>query len=292
MAKAIAAVTGQKLDMNQQCLSEGAGQLHRQLLPVHAGLGLADALGDQSAGGRADAVVGRRLGGRRRAHHAGVRALRALHPALGAGRAPDAHRGAHGEPARPALPRARLALRRGHRRRHRHRGVRHLDRVLRPDRRLHVVHARRAAHGTDAAHGVRRDARRAPSTSGGRTTRCCDRILIFGLEGEMYFGSGVEPGAAPRHDRGARPAGDAGRRAAPQARAQPRRGRHVAAREVRRPPAGARRARRPVRRAARDARPHAATAASIEKLERRTSSSSSRSSRPAPCSRSATPTSS
>ena len=112
MAKAIAAVTGQKLDMNQQCLSEGVANFDRQLLPVHAGLGLADALGDQPAGGRADAVVGRRLGGGGRAHHAGVRALRALHPALGAGRPADAHRGAHGEPARPALPRARVALRR------------------------------------------------------------------------------------------------------------------------------------------------------------------------------------
>jgi SulP family sulfate permease len=44
-------VTGQKLDMNQQCLSEGSRTLG-QLLPVHARLGLAHALRDQPAGGR------------------------------------------------------------------------------------------------------------------------------------------------------------------------------------------------------------------------------------------------
>ena len=37
-------------------------QLHRQLLPMHAGLGLADALGDQPAGGGPHAMVGRGVG--------------------------------------------------------------------------------------------------------------------------------------------------------------------------------------------------------------------------------------
>ena len=44
MAKAIAAQTGQKLDMNQQCLSEGVANCDRQLLPVLPRLGLAHAL--------------------------------------------------------------------------------------------------------------------------------------------------------------------------------------------------------------------------------------------------------
>ena len=65
MAKAIAAQTRQKLDMNQQCLSEGRRELYRQLFPVLSGLGVAYPLGDQPASGRGVAVVGRliRCGG-------------------------------------------------------------------------------------------------------------------------------------------------------------------------------------------------------------------------------------
>ena len=62
MAKAIAAVTRQKLDMNQQCLSEGLANFTGSFFSVHAGLGLAHALGDQSAGRRGHAVVGRGVG--------------------------------------------------------------------------------------------------------------------------------------------------------------------------------------------------------------------------------------
>ena len=73
MAKAIAAQTGQKLDINQQCLSEGAGQPGRQLLSMLSRLRFADPLDDQPAGRRPDAVVGRDLGRGRGAHRAVVR---------------------------------------------------------------------------------------------------------------------------------------------------------------------------------------------------------------------------
>ena len=107
MAKAIAAVTGQKLDMNQQCLSEGVANFAGSFFQCMPGSGsLTRSAINQQAGAQtqwsgvvsavAVALIMR-----------GVRALRALHPALGAGRPADGDGGAHGEPARPALPRAR-----------------------------------------------------------------------------------------------------------------------------------------------------------------------------------------
>ena len=79
----------------------------------------------------------------------------------------------------------------------------------------------------------------------------CGRILIFGLEGEMFFGStaALERHFAHIEERVAD--SDARRRAAHEARAQSRRGRPDAARGLPRPHAGARRARPAVRRARR-----------------------------------------
>ena len=70
MAKAIAAQTRPEARHEPAVPERRAREPRRQLLPVHARLGLADALGDQPAGRRVDAVVGRRLGGGGRADHA------------------------------------------------------------------------------------------------------------------------------------------------------------------------------------------------------------------------------
>ncbi len=67
-----------------------ARELHRLASSSASRVGLAHALGDQSAGRRGDAMVGRRVGDRGRADHARLRALRALHPARRARRHPDA----------------------------------------------------------------------------------------------------------------------------------------------------------------------------------------------------------
>ena len=48
MAKAIAATTRQKLDINQQCLSEGVANVVGKFVSLLSGLGVADAVDDQS----------------------------------------------------------------------------------------------------------------------------------------------------------------------------------------------------------------------------------------------------
>ena len=90
MAKAIAAVTRQKLDLNQQCLSEGLANLTGSFFQCMPGSGsLTRSAINQQAGAQtqwsgvvsAIAVAFIMIV---------VRALRAFHPALGAGRHPDA----------------------------------------------------------------------------------------------------------------------------------------------------------------------------------------------------------
>ena len=82
MAKAIAAQTRQKLDINQQCLSEGPGQpVRARSSSAFPGSGsLTRSSINQQAGAR-HPVVGRDLGRRRGRHRAGLRALCRVHPA-------------------------------------------------------------------------------------------------------------------------------------------------------------------------------------------------------------------
>ncbi len=92
MAKAIAAQTRQKLDMNQQCLSEGLANFTGSFFQCMPGSGsLTRSAINQQAGavtqwsGVVSAVAVALI-------MLAVRAVRALHPALGAGRHPDASR--------------------------------------------------------------------------------------------------------------------------------------------------------------------------------------------------------
>ena len=234
MAKAIAAVRPrQKLDMNQQCLCEGARQPDRQLLPVHPGLGLAHALGDQPAGRR----------GRRQ--WSGVVSAAAVAPScslfapyarfiprVGAGRHPD------GVGLGMVDWRA-LAY--------------HL-RATRFDAR--IVAARRSPRSPISIEfcvliGVFMSFLLAVPRAGRMLLtefvvgadgviherlpddEVCGRILIFGLEGEMFFGAAAALEAPPRGDRERASARTPRvRRAAPEARAQPRRRRHAPARRA------------------------------------------------------------
>ena len=75
MAKAIAANTRQKLDINQQCLSEGVANVVGQYVSVLSRVGFADAFDNQPAGGRANAMVGRDFRGGGGADRRAVRAV-------------------------------------------------------------------------------------------------------------------------------------------------------------------------------------------------------------------------
>ena len=190
MAKAIAAVTRQKLDMNQQCLSEAVANLVGSFFQCMPGSGSLTRSAINQQAGAPHAVVGRGVGRRRRAGHDGVRPVRALHPALGAGRAPDAHRRPHGEPARAPLPRpgsrfdaaivaataiAAFAI-----------SIEFcvligvLMSFMLAVPRTGQMHLTEFVIGPDGVAHERL-----------RTDRVCGCILIFGLEGEMYFGSAV-----------------------------------------------------------------------------------------------------
>ena len=191
MAKAIAAVTRQKLDMNQQCLSEGVANLAGSFFQCMPGSGsLTRSAINQQAGARTQwsgvisaAAVALIV--------VVARALRTLHPALGAGRHPDADGRADGESgatcATTCAPRASTPS----------------SSPRRPSPRFAIsiefcvligvfmsflLAVPRA--GQHAAHRVRRCGRRSvherlaedePPT----------QVLIFGLEGEMFFGSTV-----------------------------------------------------------------------------------------------------
>jgi SulP family sulfate permease len=155
MAKAIAAVTRQKLDLNQQCLSEGVANMAGSFFSCMPGSGsLTRSAINQQAG--THAVGGCYLRYGCSTHYAARCALRALHPALCPGRVAHAHRGADGEPRRPQVPHSCITLRRRHRDDYRGRGLRDLHRVLRSDRCDHVLPARGAARREHAAHGIRR----------------------------------------------------------------------------------------------------------------------------------------
>ena len=130
MAKAIAAQTGQKLDVNQQCLSEGVANLGRQLVPVLPRLGVADAFDDQSAGGGSHPVVGGDFGNCGRLHRGLVCTLRLLHSEVGAGRHLDAGGLAARRSPSIGVPLQGDQVRRVDRGNHGHLGGRDLRRVL------------------------------------------------------------------------------------------------------------------------------------------------------------------
>ena len=191
MAKAIAAVTGQKLDMNQQCLSEGVANFTGSFFQCMPGSGsLTRSAINQQAGAQTQwsGVVS-----------AVAVALIMLVFA----------------PYARFIPRSALAglLMLTAARMVNLRDLRYHVRASRFDAVIVAVTAVAAfaisiefcvligvfmsfllavpRTGQHAAHRVRRHRRRAPCASGRPTTTVCGRILIFGLEGEMYFGSGV-----------------------------------------------------------------------------------------------------
>jgi sulfate permease, SulP family len=90
MAKAIAAHTRQKLDINQQCLSEGIANLTGELFSMFPRLRLTYAVEHQRTSRSADAMVGRHFGHRRRANRTAVCAVCLLYSSFCSRRDPDA----------------------------------------------------------------------------------------------------------------------------------------------------------------------------------------------------------
>ena len=148
MAKAIAARTGQKLDINQQCLSEGVANLAGSLFQCFPGSGSLTRSTINQQAGAVTQWSGVICGRRRRVDGGLIRPLRVLHSQVGARGDFDPFGLAARRPAPVGLPPADDAFRRvdrradGHLRRGRVGGVLHFDRG-----RAYPVCAVRAACG-------------------------------------------------------------------------------------------------------------------------------------------------
>ena len=192
MAKAIAAITRQKLDINQQCLSEGVANVVGSMFHCFPGSGsLTRSTINQQAGGRtqwsgviAAAAVALTV--------VSVRAVCLLHSQVGPGRYSDALFLAIGRPPPAHVLPAHDAIRCLDRHPDRRFGGGRFCRVLRVDRRVSVVRALCAPGGTRSAYRADHDARAGRPRTASQTIVPCSRIRIYSLEGEFFFGAAPE----------------------------------------------------------------------------------------------------